>query len=115
VEFITPTRQRMLDILPAGQARERSPLSPRMAAVLQAARQRYRHTVVDLPSVMSSDAAAQMASLCDTVVFVCQANQLRVEAAQQTLRQLREAGAVVSLAVLNKRRYPVPDWAYQMT
>jgi len=114
-EMVVPTRQRLLDVLPAGLRRERSPLGPRMPQVLQALGQTHRYVIVDLPSVMDSDAAAQMAGLCDAVVFVCQSNQLRMEAAQQTLRRLREAGAEVALAVLNKRRYPVPEWAYRLS
>jgi uncharacterized protein involved in exopolysaccharide biosynthesis/Mrp family chromosome partitioning ATPase len=115
VDKVVRTRQDLLDVLPAGAPRERSPLTARMPAVLQTLAPRYRHVVIDLPSMVESEAAARLAGLCDAVVLVCEADSLRFEAAQQALIRLRDAGAKVALAVLNKRRYPVPEWAYRLS
>jgi uncharacterized protein involved in exopolysaccharide biosynthesis/Mrp family chromosome partitioning ATPase len=110
-----PTRQALLDVLPAGTPRDRSPLSPRMPMVLQTLAPKYRHVVVDLPSMTETEAAARMAGLCDAVVFVAEADGLRFEAAQQALHRLNVSGAKIAMAVLNKRRYFVPEWAYRLS
>jgi protein-tyrosine kinase len=113
--MVVRTRQDLLDVLPAGAPREHSPLTARMPAVLQTLAPHYRHVVVDLPAMLDSEASARIAGLCDAVVLVCEADELRFEAAQQALNRLREAGAKVTLSVLNKRRYPVPEWAYRLS
>jgi uncharacterized protein involved in exopolysaccharide biosynthesis/Mrp family chromosome partitioning ATPase len=115
VEKVLSTRQALLDVLPAGTPRERSPLSPRMPMVLQTLAPKYRHVVVDLPSITETEAAARMAGLCDAVVFVAEADGLRFEAAQQALHRLQVSGVKIAMAVLNKRRYFVPEWAYRLS
>jgi Mrp family chromosome partitioning ATPase len=115
INMIVRTRQDLLDVVPAGAPRERSPLTARMPVVLQTLAPRYRHIVVDLPSLVESEASARLAGLCDAVVLICEADELRFEAAQQALVRLQDAGAKVALAVLNKRRYPVPEWAYRLS
>ena len=114
-KMVVRTRQELLDVLPAGAPREHSPLTARMPAVLEALAPHYRHLVVDLPSMVESEASARLAGLCDATVLICEADELRLEAAQQALVRLRDAGANVALAVLNKRRYPVPEWAYRLS
>jgi uncharacterized protein involved in exopolysaccharide biosynthesis/Mrp family chromosome partitioning ATPase len=113
--MVVRTRQDLLDVLPAGAPREHSPLTARMPAVLQTLAPHYRHVVVDLPAMLDSEASARLASLCDATVLICEADELRFEAAQQAMNRLRDAGARVTLAVLNKRRYPVPEWAYKLS
>ena len=113
--MVVRTRQELLDVLPAGAPREHSPLTARMPSVLQALAPHYRHLVVDLPAMVESESSVRLAGLCDAVVLICEADELRVEAAQQALVRLRDAGAKVALAVLNKRRYPVPEWAYRLS
>jgi len=115
MDKVLPTRQALLDVLPAGTPRERSPLSPRMPMILQTVGPKYRHVVVDLPSMTESEAAERMAGLCDAVVFVAEADGLRFEVAQQALHRLGVAGAKLAMAVLNKRRYFVPEWAYRLS
>ena len=83
--------------------------------MLQTLAPHYRHVVVDLPAMLDSEASARLASLCDATVLICEADELRFEAAQQAMNRLRDAGARVTLAVLNKRRYPVPEWAYKLS
>jgi Mrp family chromosome partitioning ATPase len=114
-KMVIRTRQDLLDVLPAGAPREHSPLTARMPSVLHTLSLHYRHLVVDLPSMVESEASPRLAGMCDAVVLICEADELRLEAAQQALNSLRDAGAKVTLAVLNKRRYPVPEWAYRLS
>jgi uncharacterized protein involved in exopolysaccharide biosynthesis/Mrp family chromosome partitioning ATPase len=105
-------RQHLLDVLTAGMLPEHALLGSQMPKLLRAIGQQYRHIVLDLPPMSENEAASRLAGLCGAIIFVCKANDLRVETAQQAVARLREAHANVSVAVLNQRHYPIPDWIY---
>ena len=88
------------------------------------ARRQWRHVVLDLPPVFADlgreggegvreEAGPRLAALCEGTVVVLEAETLRREAAETAVERLRRAGAAVSLLVLNKRQYPVPQWIYK--
>ncbi len=94
--------------------------------ILDVARRRYRHVVLDLPPVfdlldttgraggngIGDEAGPRLAALAEVTVLVMEADGLRREAAARAVERLERSGANVAVAVLNKRRYPVPGWIY---
>ena len=88
------------------------------------ARRQWRHVVLDLPPVFADlgreggegvreEAGPRLAALCEGTTVVLEAETLRREAAETAVERLHRAGANVSLLVLNKRQYPVPQWIYK--
>ena len=74
---------------------------------------RYRFVVIDVPAAREVSWAVPLASLCDGVVLVVEAERLRWEVAQNTKEQLLNSKANVLGVVLNKRRFHIPEWLYQ--
>jgi capsular exopolysaccharide synthesis family protein len=73
----------------------------------------YRYVVFDMPAVRETRPAARLASLCDGVVLVVEAERLRWEVLLNAKAQLLKWNANVLGVVLNKRRFPIPEWLYQ--
>jgi len=73
----------------------------------------YRFVVVDVPALSNASSAARLASLCDGVILVVEAEQLRWEVAQRAKEQLVKSNANILGVVLNKRQFHIPGWLYR--
>jgi capsular exopolysaccharide synthesis family protein len=73
----------------------------------------YRYVVIDVPALSEASSAARLASLCDGVVLVVEAERLRWEVAQRAREQLLNLEANVLGVALNKRRFYIPGWLYR--
>ena len=102
-----------LNVLSAGKRNGRHLDISRFGEILESARRRWRYVIVDLPPVHETKTAARLASLCDGVVQVVEAESQPWEVAHRATNELVSAHAQVLGVVLNKRRYPVPDWLYR--
>ena len=112
----SPEGKHRLDVLTAGmRSTNKSLLSAQMPQMLRSISLRYRHVVIDFPSMADNESSARFAGLCSTVVFVCNGDELRSETVQQALTRLRAVRANVGVAVLNRRRFPVPEWIYRIS
>lgn len=80
---------------------------------LQTLRQMYDYVLVDCPSIKESGDAAYLASAVDGVVLVVSAENTRKEQVRNALNTIEMAEANVLGCVLNKRRYPIPNWIYR--
>ena len=80
---------------------------------LQTLRHMYDYVLVDCPSIKESGDAAYFASAVDGVVLVVSAENTRKEQVRNALNTIEMAEANVLGCVLNKRRYPIPDWIYR--
>jgi uncharacterized protein involved in exopolysaccharide biosynthesis/Mrp family chromosome partitioning ATPase len=110
----SPEGKHRLDVLTAGmRSTHKSLLSAQMPQLLRTISLRYRHVVIDFPSMADNESSARFAGLCSTVVLVCNADELRSETVQQAIARLRAVRANIGVAVLNRRRYPVPEWIYR--
>jgi uncharacterized protein involved in exopolysaccharide biosynthesis/Mrp family chromosome partitioning ATPase len=110
----SPDGNHRLDVLTAGmRSTNKSLLSAQMPQLLRSISLRYRHVVIDFPSMANNESSARFAGLCSTVVLVCNADELRRETVQQAIARLRAVRANLNVAVLNRRRYPVPEWIYR--
>lgn len=80
---------------------------------LQTLRHMYDYVLVDCPSIKESGDAAYLASAVDGVVLVVSAENTRKEQVRNALNTIEMAEANVLGCVLNKRRYPIPNWIYR--
>ncbi len=104
-----------LDVLPAGGAEAGLQLARHTGALgrlTEIWRKRYRFVVLDLPPVGQSPSAARAAAPLDGVLLVVEAGRSRYEAFARTRDLLVRSGGRVLGVVLNKRRFPVPQWVY---
>ena len=73
----------------------------------------YRFVVLDLPALDDMSSAVGLACLCDGVVLVVESERLRWEAIKSHKDSLVNANANILGVVLNKRRFPIPEWLYE--
>jgi len=82
--------------------------------LLNSIKKDYRYVVVDLPAVKEASWAVRLASLCDGVGLVVEAERSRWEVVQRTKELLVESNVNVLGVVINKRRFYIPKWLYRM-
>ncbi len=73
----------------------------------------YRVVAVDSPPVLSHPESRSLAALTDGAVVVLQAHRTRREVVQKAMAILQGAHVRVLGVVLNRRRYPVPEFLYR--
>jgi len=76
-------------------------------------RQRYDYSVIYGPPAGTCSEAALLASLCDGMVLVVEADSTRRVAAQKVKEKLHSANARLLGAVLSERTFPIPDAIYR--
>lgn len=81
---------------------------------LKRARSRYDLIAIDSPPLSASSAATIIATKADGVILVIEAERVRREVIQRAVTQLEDAGAHLLGVVLNKRRFPIPNFIYRM-
>jgi capsular exopolysaccharide synthesis family protein len=94
-----------LDLLTAGSAIRRSgdlTSSPRMAAILEEASQKYSLVVIDSPPVLSAADAVGISSLPGVSVVLVVGNGARRRLIRRALRKLELVDANVAGAVMNR-------------
>jgi Mrp family chromosome partitioning ATPase len=104
-----------LSFVTAGNARGPLPeavIPERFGRFVCTARQDYRFTVVDMPALEEDGSPVQLAGACDGVILVVEAERLRWEVIAQAKQHLQEWNVNVLGVLLNKRRFPVPEWIY---
>jgi len=115
-DVILPSPVQNLDVLSAGAANgDPSEIlnSNRLSALLESAKRNYRFVVIDLPTVNRASWAVRLASLCDGVALVVEAERSRREVVQRIKDQLIESKANILGVVINKRRFRIPGWLYR--
>jgi len=105
-----------LDLVAAG----RETMSPaqmaesaRLGDFLEAVRQGYAFVLLDAPPVLECSAGARLAAAADAVILVIEAERNRWEVARAAARRLEGRGAHILGAVLNKRKFHIPEWLYR--
>jgi uncharacterized protein involved in exopolysaccharide biosynthesis/Mrp family chromosome partitioning ATPase len=79
---------------------------------LHTTKQDYRFVVVDMPALDEDGSVVRLAGLCDGVVLVVETERLRWEAVLKARQQLQQWNINILGVLLNKRRFPVPNWVY---
>jgi len=80
---------------------------------VDALRVSFDNILVDCGSVKDSTDAALLGSSVDGVVIVVNAGESRREEILNSQRMIETAGGKFLGFILNKRRYPVPEWLYR--
>lgn len=108
-----------LALLPAGNA-----ISPTLSHTQLVHAQEMMKTLradpgmmvlVDLGDVVANRSRAALASLCDEVILVVDAEHTRWQIAAAAIDALQTRSAMLAGIVLNRRRYPIPDFLYRRT
>src|SRR4030095_4802475 len=73
----------------------------------------FDNILIDCGSVKNSTDAALLGSSVDGVVIVVNAGESRRDEIMNSQRMIETAGGKFLGFVLNKRRYPVPEWLYK--
>jgi capsular exopolysaccharide synthesis family protein len=79
---------------------------------LESIKQNYRFVVVDIPALDEDSSTARLAGSCNGVVLVVETERLRWETISKTKQRLQQLDVNVLGVLLNKRRFPVPNWIY---
>ena len=80
---------------------------------VDALRVSFDNILIDCRSLHASGDAAVLASSVDGVVVVVEAGRSRRDEILNAQRTIEQAGGKFLGFVLNKRRYPVPEWLYK--
>jgi Mrp family chromosome partitioning ATPase len=99
------------DLLPLtipGRERELSGIDP-----VDSLRVSFDNILIDCRPLKYSSEAAVIAGSADGVVMVVEAGRTRREEITNAQRTIEVAGGKFLGFVLNKRRYPVPEWLYK--
>ncbi len=108
-------RAASLSILTAGSANGSSArlvAADTLGSFLHSAKQDYEFIVIDMPAAGEDGSLVRLAGLCDGVVLVVEAQRLRWEVVLKAKQQFQQWNINVLGVLLNKRRFPVPDWVY---
>lgn len=76
-------------------------------------RENFEYILIDAPPVIGHSETIALCKLADGVLFVIKANETRLEVAEETKEQLESAGVNILGAVLNERRFFIPDKIYK--
>ncbi len=80
---------------------------------IPALRMSFDYVLIDCPALSVSEDAAMLASSVDGVVVVVEADRTKGAQVKRTQQTLETANGNLLGFVLNKRRYPVPEWLYK--
>ena len=80
---------------------------------VDALRVAFDNILIDCRSLRVSSEAAVLSSSVDGVAVVVEAGQTRRDQILNAQRTIENAGGTFLGFVLNKRRYPVPEWLYK--
>ena len=113
--FLKPVCNDSVWLLSSGATAPESPNllgSERMRARVSELRELFDFVLVDVPPLTRHSDAISLGKMSDGVVLVLEAESTRREVARAAVGNLRSAGVPILAAVLNKRRYPIPDPIY---
>lgn len=83
------------------------------ADILQILKEQFSVIIVDTPPVLADPAAVGVAAQCDGAILVLQAEHTRWEVAREAQARLQRAGVNLLGVVLNRRKYPIPEFLYK--
>ena len=82
-------------------------------SLLNNAQKRVRFIFIDLPPILAYSEGISLSRLCDGVVLVMQAGEIRWEVMQEARRHLERAEIPIFGGILNRREYHIPSWVYR--
>jgi capsular exopolysaccharide synthesis family protein len=86
----------------------------RLRVVIDQLRSRFRWIVFDAPPATVYPDAATLGAVSDSAILVVEAERTRREVANEARRLLSASGVSFLGAVINRRRFHIPDFLYRM-
>ena len=74
----------------------------------------FRWIIVDSPPLTSSSEAAPLLKLSDAAIMVVRAERTRSHVVERAKRDLQASGTRILGAVLNRRKYHIPEFIYRL-
>ncbi len=87
--------------------------APKVGELFGELRDEFDLVVVDTPPGTRSSDGLALSPRTDGVVLVVEAEKTRWQVAEHVMRRIEKQGGTVLGVVLNKRRFPVPDFIYK--
>jgi protein-tyrosine kinase len=112
-DYTHSTSHGRLSVMPTGRSSSLTRLLDRSDLLIDESTRHFRHVVFDLPPVSTTPTALRLAAKCNAVLLVVECGNLHQEVVRKSVRALQGAGANVAGVILNKRRFPIPDWLYE--
>ncbi len=84
-----------------------------LRAAMKAMRLVFRHVLIDFPSLKEAPEYLLMTPLVEGIILVAEAGKTTKEQILWSTRCIEDAGGKVIGVVLNKRRYPVPEFIHK--
>jgi protein-tyrosine kinase len=76
-------------------------------------REEFGHVLVSAPPLARESEATLMGQLADGIVLIVEANQSRRDTIRQMKENLEAAQVPILGAVLDQRRFPIPEFLYR--
>jgi Mrp family chromosome partitioning ATPase len=73
---------------------------------------RYEFIFVDIPPILHYAEGLALSNLCDGMIFIVSAGRARLEVVKEAKRLMERSRVPVFGAILNRRKYYIPDWIY---
>jgi capsular exopolysaccharide synthesis family protein len=87
--------------------------SEKFGSFLDEMKRRFDYVILDCPPVSTFPETRIIAGKAEGVVLVMNAGKTRQKVAMRAKKDLAEAGAYLLGAVLNRRKYYIPNWLYK--
>jgi Mrp family chromosome partitioning ATPase len=116
-DIVQPTFLPNLDIITCKRTDDKllSPFSkPAFFTFFQEIREQYEIILLDSAPALQSSHTNMLLPEADGVIIVAEAGESRMRVLEELVRHLHIEGATILGSFLNKRRYPVPKWIYQV-
>ncbi len=113
--FLEPAFQEVSDISEGQELeiRQTDTKVERAIRNLQALRYEFDVVLIDCDSINDSAHAALLAPSSDGVVLVVKANSTPGSNVRESIKTINHANGKLLGCVMNRRRYPIPNWIYK--
>jgi Mrp family chromosome partitioning ATPase len=105
-----------LKLITAGQKRW-NPLAPidfeKFKSLLSYVKPYFEFVILDIPPVLRFAEGIALSKQCDGLILVVRANQTRWEIVAEAKRLLEKSGVNILGAVLNRRKFYIPEKIYR--
>ena len=87
-------------------------MARRMRTHMEALQREFPYCLLVIPPVVTSADAVLLSTMASGIVLVLDSQNTRRDAAAAAKGMLTRAGVPILGAVLNNRKFPIPDWLY---
>jgi Mrp family chromosome partitioning ATPase len=88
--------------------------NPEFESILASLRRSFRFILMDGPPLLGRPEAIHLAARADGVILVVRQGRLKREVLQKAMQTVQSVNAPVLGAVLNRRRFAIPDFVYKL-